>query len=151
MADYVLADTSVISRLTQRSPDSEAYAAWRGERRLAVNFQVQAELLAAGFAGQRKQRLDDLIDACVKLPMNESTHVQYARVLAMRAELRKSRHQGSDAGDADMWVISSALEYEIPLFSHDRGQVQLARMMGLPVDAIAWISCRSTSSKEATL
>ena len=129
MADFVLADTSVVSRLTKQSPDSLAYFRWLGSKRLAVNFQVQAELLGAGFGGQRKQRLDDLLAACTKLPMNESTHIWYARVLNVRTELRKAHHEGGDCGDADMWVISSALEYGVPLFSHDRKQVQLARFM----------------------
>jgi predicted nucleic acid-binding protein len=131
--EYVLADTSVISRLTKRSPDADAYAAWRGNRLLAVNFQILAELLGANYAGARKQRLDDLVSACVRLGLNESTHVWYSRVAATRSERRKGRREGADAGDADMWVLASALEYSIPLFSHDRGQVQLGRAVGLEI------------------
>jgi len=131
--DYAFADTTVVSHLTKRSEHSDAYNAWRGDRWLAVNDQVLAELISANFTGSRKQRLEDLINACVKLPMSESTHVCYARVVAVRAELRTRQFEGRDAGDADVWVISSALEYGIPLFSHDRGQVQLARAAGLTV------------------
>lgn len=128
MADFVLTDTSVISRLTRQSPDAITYSSWLGTKRLAVNFQVQAELLAANFGPRRKQRLDDLLAVSLKLPMNESTHVMYARVQALRGELRKRRHEAAEIGEADLWVISSALEYEIPLFSHDRKQVQFARL-----------------------
>ncbi len=133
MPDYAFADTSVLSHLTRSSEHSLAYNGWIGNRLLAINDQVQAELLGTNYTGGRKQRLDDLASACVKLEMNESTHVCYAKAAAMRAELKKTQHEGRDAGDADMWIISSALEYEIPLFSHDRQQVQLARMLGVQV------------------
>jgi predicted nucleic acid-binding protein len=103
------------------------------ERRIAFTDHISAELLGAGYTGQRKQRLDDLLAACVRLPTNESTLVRFAEVAAKRSELKKGRNEGRDAGDNDVWIISAALEYQIPLFSHDRQQVELGRAMNLPV------------------
>lgn len=133
MADFILVDTSVISRLTEKSRDSSAYSSWRGTARLAVNDQVRAELLSAGFQGARLQRLQDLLDACLKLPTSESTHVRYAEVSTVRTELRRVHHPGEGAGDNDVWIVASALEYELPLFSHDAQQVRLGRLAGVKV------------------
>ena len=133
MADYVVADTTVISHLTKASRDSDAYVHTMGPRRLAVSFQTPAELLAADFGEARRQRVDDLLAGTLRLPHSEATDVWYARVAGRRRELRKGAQSGSDASDADMWIISSALEHRLPLFSHDRQQVYLGRAMGLKV------------------
>ena len=123
----------MLSRLTKVSSDSVAYSAWRGASKLAINDQVQAELLGAGHSGRRKERLDDLVRACVKLPLSESTHVRYAQAAEVRGVLRKTGADGRDAGDNDVWIIASALEYNIPLLSHDKQQVHLARLAGVKV------------------
>lgn len=133
MPDYALADTSVLSRLTKRSPDADAYNAWRGNRRLAVNDHIIGELLAADFQGTTKQRLDDLLAACVKIPMSGATHVCYAKVAGVRAVLKTTHVEGQGAGDNDVWIIAAALEHGIPLFSHDRHQVGLGRLAGVKV------------------
>ena len=133
MAKFILVDTSVISRLTKKSRDATAYNSWRGNAKLAVNDQVRGELLSAGYTGQRLRRLRDLLDACLKLPTSESTHVAYARVATIRAELRRLHHPGEGAQDNDVWIVASAMEYEVPLFSHDAQQVQLGRLAGVKV------------------
>jgi hypothetical protein len=58
--------------------------------------------------------------------------VHYANVVAVRRQLKLQSQPGSDAGDADVWIISSALEHAVPLASHDRQQVSLARACGVP-------------------
>jgi len=133
MAEYLLSDTSVVSRLTKVSPDSVAYEAMIGERRLAVSFQTEAELLGWEFGAARRQRLDDLLAATLKLPHSEATSTWYSRVVQMRTNLRKSGSPGGSAQDGDVWVISSALEHGLAMLSHDREQVHLGRAMRLKV------------------
>ncbi len=133
MAEYVVADTSVLSRLTSVSKDSAAYDQMIGSRRLAVSFQTAAEILGVDFAPARRRRVETLLAATLRLPQQPSTDVWYARIIRKRKELRKLQQQGSDASDADVWIISSALEYRLPLLSHDRQQVALGRAVGLRV------------------
>jgi predicted nucleic acid-binding protein len=119
--------------LTAVSEHSRAYNEMLGKRRLAVSFQTTAELLGAGFARARQKRLDDLLKVILRLPQQPSTDRWYARVVEKRAELNKRRELGAGADAADVWIISSCLEYALPLLSHDRHQVALGRAMGLQV------------------
>lgn len=130
MADYYAADTSVVSMLTRASEHLMAYQEMIGERKLAVSFQVRAELLSAGFGPNRRKRLDDLLAAMLVLPHAESTDVWYSRTIERRRELKKMGQPGCDAGEADAWIISSSLEHSIPLLSHDVQQVNLGRAIG---------------------
>jgi predicted nucleic acid-binding protein len=131
--EYVLADTSVISHLTKVSPQSKAYNDMIGDRWLAVSFQTRPELLAADFGEARRQRIEDLLAVSLKLPHSEATDVQYSKIIPMRKELKRIRRPGGDAGEGDMWIIASALEHGLPLISHDEGQVDLGRAMGVKV------------------
>jgi predicted nucleic acid-binding protein len=133
MAEYLLADTSVVSRLTKGSPDCSAYEGMIGERRLAVSFQTEAELLGWKAGEARRQRLNDLLAAMLRLPHSEATTLWYSRVVQRRAELQRSRGSGANAQDADAWIISSALEHNLAMLSHDQEQVHLGRAMGLKV------------------
>ena len=130
---YVSADSGVITRLTSRSPDSAAYAGWVDERLIAISFQVKAELLSCRYSEARISRLRALVASCVDLKHSEATNVWYARVADKRRELQRAGHDGGNAGQADMWVISSTLEHGLVLLAHDRALVRLAREMGLRV------------------
>ncbi len=133
MAEYVVADTTVLSYLTSVSEHSSAYNKMIGSRRLAISFQTPGELLGAGFGAARKRRVDMLLAVTLRLPQQPSTDVWYARVAQKRRELGKLQQEGRNASDADVWIISSALEYGLPLLSHDAQQVALGRAMGLQV------------------
>lgn len=133
MNEYVVADTTVVSRLTAASEHSRAYNDVLGDRRLAVSFQTRAELLGAKFVKTRTKRLQALLAVTLRLPQEESTDPWYDRVTEMRRELKRRQQLGSDASDGDAWVISSALEYGLLLLSHDRQQVALGRAVGLKV------------------
>ena len=131
--EYFVADTTVMSYLTKASKHSAAYGLLIGERRLAVSFQTPPELRAAGFGPARQQRVDERLVVTLRLPQSEATGVWYARVVEKRKELRKRLRSGADASDADVWIVSSALEYGFPLLTHDTKQVHLGRAMGLKV------------------
>jgi predicted nucleic acid-binding protein len=135
MAKYIVADTSVVSHLTNVSTECTAYQELMGESRLAVSFQTRAELLSFPhrYGPARRQRLDDLLNVILLLPHSEATNVWYARVVEKRDSLRKAHQPGDGAQDADAWIISSALEHRLALMSHDAHQVCLGRAMGLPV------------------
>jgi predicted nucleic acid-binding protein len=133
MAKYLLADHSVVQRLTKASPESLAYQSMIGEHRLAISFQTEAEALSFPFEGARRKRLDDLLAAMLRLPHSEATSVWYSRVVGKRTNLRRSGLPGGNAQDADVWVISSALEHRLAVLSHDEAQVHLGRAMGLKV------------------
>lgn len=98
-----------------------------------MSFRTGTELLSFPFGARRKQRLDDLRAAILLLPHSESTDVWFFRVNERRLELKKSNRPGADLSEADVWIISSALEYSLPLMSHDIQQVHLGRAMGLKV------------------
>ena len=131
--EYIVADTTVVSHLTKASKHSEAYQRIIGSRRLAVSFQTRPELLAADFGKARLRRLSDLLAVTLILPNSEATDVWYSRVVPMRKDLKRLGRRGGDAGEADIWIIASALEHALPLASHDVGQVDLGRAMGLKV------------------
>jgi predicted nucleic acid-binding protein len=133
MADSICADTSVVSRLTKKNRTSAWYDDIVEGRQLVISFQVRAELLTTGFSGRRRQRLDYLMSVVVKLPHGELTDAWYAHGSLLRKALRRRRRVGSDASDADLWIIASALENQLPLLSHDGQQVALARAMGADV------------------
>lgn len=130
---YYVADTTVISRLTKSSEHGKAYNDILGDERLAVSFQTVAELQAASWGPRRQQRVDDLLAVTLKLPNSEATGVWYARAIKVRKDLKMRGRSGQDAGDADMWIVASALEWRYPLLSHDEGQVGLSRAMGAKV------------------
>ena len=125
-------DSGALSRLTSRD-HGPAYQAALGDKRIAISFQVKPELLAFPMGDSRRDRLNILVAASLELPHTEATNVWYARVAGKRADLQKVHHDGGNAGDGDVWIISSALEHRLPFMSHDGPCVELARAMGLPV------------------
>jgi predicted nucleic acid-binding protein len=131
----IVADTGLISYLTK--PEDRFALAYRrllGRRTIALSFQTLAELLGADYTSARQASLDRAVARTVRLPHSDETSESYARVASVRRALRRGRRLGSDAGDADVWIISSALQYHLPLMSHDRQQVALARASGLTVE-----------------
>jgi predicted nucleic acid-binding protein len=131
--EYILADSGVISRLTSRSEHARAYHDWIGNRRVAINFQTEAELLSWKYVEERMVRLRDLIGTLLKLPQSEATIRRYAEVANRRKEFQKIHHAAGNVGDGDVWIISSALEHGLVLMCHDGSAVQLARAMSLQV------------------
>jgi|CXWL01.1.fsa_nt_gi predicted nucleic acid-binding protein len=128
--DYLALDTSTIGHLTKQSDHTLAYERILVGRKAAMSFQADAELLSAGYAPSRDQRLSALRHGIVLLPHSQATSAWYARVIGVRKALRPRRSLGSGAGDADVWIIASAMEHGIPLVSHDRQQIALAQAAG---------------------
>lgn len=134
---YIVADTTALVHLTKVSEHSRAYERIRNNRRLAISFQTPPELEAYedryNLSEERRKRIDALVTATLRLPHQQSTDTWYARVAQRRVALRKLNSRGGSASDADVWIISSALEHGLPLMSHDAAQVLLARAMQMQV------------------
>ncbi len=128
---FVMADTSVLVHLSKASPVANRYEELRAGRRIAISFQVRAELggypESAGWGSQRQRRLAELIAACVQVPHSEAASTWYARVN------EKRRAIGNGAGAGDVWVVAPALEHGCPQMVHDRNAAELATAMGLEV------------------
>jgi predicted nucleic acid-binding protein len=133
LPDLVSADTSVVVRLTKTSPNQAAYESARGTAHLAISFQVKPELLSIILPPSRRDRLEALIRDSVALPHSEIADLWYALAAQKRKDLRRRRSSGSDASDADIWILASALEHDLPLLSHDKQQVSLGRALGLRI------------------
>jgi predicted nucleic acid-binding protein len=131
MTERILADTTALAHLTKGSPHSAAYNKIVGRKRVVISFQSRPELLSANYNPARRRRLDLLLAATVPAPHSDATDVWYVRIVSVRKQLKAQQRPGSDAGDADVWIIASALEHGIPLMSHDKQQVCLARACGL--------------------
>lgn len=130
-AGFVMADTNVIVHLTKASPLAGRYEELRAGRRIALSFQVRAELggfpASAGWGTARQERLADFLLGCVEVPHSEAASTWYARV-------NEKLHQlGSPASKPDIWVIAQALEHHCPLMTHDRKAAELAAAMGVEV------------------
>jgi predicted nucleic acid-binding protein len=127
---FVLVDTNVCIYLTEPRKDlAIRYMSWIGSRQMALNFQILAELLNLGVNHDRMVNLEALLAAAVPLPHGDSTSVWYSRTFEARRALKRGNQLGGDAGDADRWIVASALEYGIPCVSHDRQFVALARAL----------------------
>ena len=132
MPERILLDTTALAHLTKASSHSGAYNRIIGHKRVILSFQSRPELLGANYAPARQKRLEALLAAIVWAPHSAATDVWYARVVAVRKQLKTQGRSGGDAGDADAWIIASALEHALPLMSHDRQQVELARACDCP-------------------
>lgn len=91
---FVMADTNVIIYLTKSSPLSTQYDDLRGGRRIAISFQVRAELggfaESKGWGSRRQQALAELIAACVQVPHSDAASTWYARVNEKQREMRNT-------------------------------------------------------------
>jgi predicted nucleic acid-binding protein len=96
-----------------------------GEAEIVLSFQVWPETVSGNFTPARRSRLDLLMSTAVWLPHSRAADIRYAQVLIVRKASKRRQVVGSDASDADMWIIASALEHALPLLSHDRQQVAL--------------------------
>jgi hypothetical protein len=87
--------------------------------------------MIAQFSPRRQARLDALLATAVVLVHSHATDVFYAATARARQQLKRLQQPGSDASDGDIWVIASSLEHGLPLISHDKQQIALAREIGL--------------------
>ena len=131
MSDFVVLDTSVISRLTKPNSESLQYQSLLGDRLAAISFQTGAELLSAQFGTARQSRLESLLRAVTVIGHQRETSVCYAAVADARRALKRQAADGGDAADGDVWIVATALEHSLPLISHDVQQVHVARSVGV--------------------
>lgn len=77
--------------------------------------------------------MEAYLEDVVVLPHSSADDARFAIASRKRGELPRKQNAGSDASDADIWIIASALEHDLPLLSHDKQQVALGRSLRLAV------------------
>ena len=127
--DFVVADTSVLSYFTRRMPLEPAYREMLEGRTIGLSYFVRAELEAAAWDPQHRDRLNAVYEECIDLAPGTATAIWYNKGHAMRRRLRYA----SVVGDTDLWIIAHAAEYEVPYMSHDRRACDIARALGVEV------------------
>lgn len=132
--DLVIADTQILVYLSSASEWSTGYERLIGERKVVLPFQVRAELggypESRGWGSRRQEALALLIRECAELPHSPSSNTWYARVNEKRRELHNT------SGDGDVWIVAQALEYGLPLISHNEHLIDLARSMGVQAETL---------------
>lgn len=131
--EVVLADTGALSFIIRDHVRRAPYIAFLAGRTLAISFQTVAEVLSAEYEGRRRVTLEAALRWSLVIPHSDETSARYARMANTRRALRRSRAIGSDAGDADVWIIATAMQYRIPLMCHDKQQIALGRSAGIQV------------------
>jgi predicted nucleic acid-binding protein len=126
----VVVDTQVISWLAKSQEKGASYRRLLGDRLIALSFFVRTELDGYEWSEARRARLELVYAACVALPPSEATRSWYNRTSRKRTELGLS----SRVDDNDCWIIAQALEFDLPLMTHDAGVAQLAAALGVTVE-----------------
>ncbi|MCO5168640.1 MAG: PIN domain-containing protein [Planctomycetes bacterium] len=124
MAQPVLLDTNVASFLFAVRPERALYQSALRDRRLAISFQTEAEMLAGadarGWGAKRRRMLAKFFDGVMVIYPERETVRTWAH---LRAALEK---QGLVVETADMWIASIALTRNLTLLAHDAVFRQIA-------------------------
>ena len=115
--DAILLDTNVFLFLLKGDARAQPYASRLWGRRLALSFMTVAEL--SQWAAMRhwdQPRIDQLgesLQACVILPFDVA-------LCRLWGEIRAQRRAGDHPiSPQDAWIAATALQYHLPLVTHD--------------------------------
>ncbi len=124
-------DTNIVSYIVREDSQwSEQYTRVITNRLLALTYFGRAELEAAEWSDIQRVKLTEFIESCVYLgPPSDATRRWFARIARVRARLQLERRVARE----DAWLIAQTAEYQLPLLSHDRNAVRVARAIGLDV------------------
>ncbi len=129
----VLLDTTVVS-LAYRSAKSSAlrkqFEQHLSGEDLWVSFQTVAELWVLPernrWGATKREALEQFMHRFVVLPYDEPLGRTWGKVMA------ESANAGRRLESADAWIVATAIEYAVPLLSHDRDLADLP-LLGLNV------------------
>jgi len=124
-------DTNIVSYIVREDSQwSEQYARAITNRLLALTYFGRAELEAAEWSDIQRVKLTEFIESCVYLGLPSAATLRwFARIAHVRARLQLERRVARE----DAWLIAQTAEYQLPLLSHDRNAVRVARAIGLDV------------------
>ena len=127
----VILDTQVISWLAKASKHGGPYRQRIAGRRIAMSYWVRTELDGYEWSSEaRKERLGLLHASSLQLPPSDATSTWFNRVNRKRKEIGLAGR----VDDNDCWIIAQALEFELPLMTHDAGMARLAFALGVLVE-----------------
>ncbi|NKB69852.1 MAG: PIN domain-containing protein [Candidatus Latescibacteria bacterium] len=117
----ILLDTSVVSLLHPKKKQTDLrtqYAAHLAGKIPALSFQSVAELWAwaehNGWGQQAKSQLDAFIQGFLVIPYNYTLAKIWGESSALCSQ------QGRTLGAGDIWIAATAVQYRMPLLTHDR-------------------------------
>jgi predicted nucleic acid-binding protein len=112
-------DTDVVSMLFKGDTRALAYRSHITGRLLGISFMTLAELerwsLERDWGQRRKQELAQRLTRYVVLPVNRELCGKWAEVSLA------AKRKGRPTQTADVWIAASALYYEVPLITRNRG------------------------------
>jgi predicted nucleic acid-binding protein len=112
-------DTDVVSMLFKGDTRALAYRSHITGRLLGISFMTLAELerwsLERDWGQRRKQELAQHLTRYVVLPVNRELCGKWAEVSFA------AKRKGRPIQTADAWIAASALYYEVPLITNNRG------------------------------
>lgn len=134
--EFVVADTSVISRLRLDGGDGPDYSALLGNRAIALSYFVEAELRGfpdhAGWTAERLAALEAFFAECLRLPEpSAALRTWYGRAAGKRSELRLS-----SVSDNDIWIVADAALHGLPYMSHDDKALRIATGVGVSTESL---------------
>jgi len=112
-------DTDVVSMLFKGDTRALAYRPHITGRLLGISFMTLAELerwsLERDWGLRRKLDLAQHLTRYVVLPVSRELCAKWAEISFA------ARRKGRPIQTADAWIAASALHYEVPLITHNRG------------------------------
>lgn len=115
----VVVDTDVISFLFKDHPIGSRYDSELAGRSLLISFMTLAELdrwaIQARWGEVRRSRLTKYLQPFVVLPYNRALCQKWAEVTVA------AQASGYRIECADAWIAATALLYDLPLVTHNRG------------------------------
>ncbi|MGC9973470.1 MAG: PIN domain-containing protein [Bryobacteraceae bacterium] len=115
----VVVDTDVVSFLFKNHPIGSRYDSEVAGRSLLISFMTLAELdrwaIQARWGEARRNRLTKYLQPFVVLPYNRALCQKWAEVTV------GAQASGYRIECADAWIAATALLYDLPLVTHNRG------------------------------
>ncbi len=124
-----IVDTDVVSMLFKGDTRALAYRPHIAGKLLGISFMTLAELerwsLERNWGTRRKLELAQHLTNYTVLAVNRGLCVQWAEVSVA------ARKRGRPIQTADAWIAASALYYQVPLITHNRGDYSMVEGLTL--------------------
>jgi predicted nucleic acid-binding protein len=127
--DVILLDTNVISFLLKGDSRAQSYAPHLQGRRLVLSFMTVAELFqwaaVRNWGQHRINQLEMRLQSYVILPFDIALCRLWGKVRA------RCRAAGRPISPQDAWIAATALQYHLPLVTHDPSDFEIVEGLDL--------------------